>query len=304
MSDSPNHTVDLQRSYGSNWTKTNVNTLFEWITLGAFYIKCLDMSTRQHRSILRNWTIVGLCLSTLCGTIALAQFTIKDNQVASDVLNGIFALFTFSIAVFTGYLKVYQIQERLEAYIRLKQEWIVFSTAIASELQLPIELRRDAVYLIIKNKNQYLNLLKVDLEIADSIKKKAIKDLPNAESMRLDLSTLPRIIMDIGLQEMQDLNSAGIRNKDRFSHTHLVAKKAGGKIQYVSYASAGADTSSPDSEFAVPASSVDYMVPAAAMPAIHGELIGRTLEPDTRIPLTDNITTQQSINSITLEVHH
>ena len=291
MADTPNQTVDLQRSYGSNWTKTNVNTLFEWITLGAFYIKCLDMSTRQHRSILRNWTIVGLCLSTLCGTIALAQFTIKDNQVASDVLNGIFALFTFSIAVFTGYLKVYQIQE-----------WIVFSTAIASELQLPIELRRDAVYLIIKNKNQYLNLLKVDLEIADSIKKQAIKDLPNAESMRLDLSTLPRIIMDIGLQELQDLNSAGIRNKDRFSHSHLVKRKLGEHIQYVSYPSAGTDRS-PDSEFAVPASSVDFMAPAEPMPATVGDVMGRTMEMDTKQPAVGGIKTQQSMNSITLEVH-
>lgn len=301
MSDTPNHTVDLQRSYGSNWTKTNVSTLFDWLTLGAFYIKCLDMSARQHRFILRNWTIAGLCLSTLCGTISLAQFTIKDTPVATEVLNGIFALFTFSIAIFTGYLKVYQIQERLESFIRLKQDWIVFSTSIASELQLPVELRRDAIYLIIKNKNLYLNLLKVDLEISDSIKKRAIKELPNAESMRLDLSTLPRIIMDIGLQEMQDLNSAGVRNNDRFSHSHLVKKKMGEAIQYVSYPSAGT-TISPNNEYAIPATSVDYMVPSAVMPASNAEMMGRTIEPDMSIPSEINRNTSHSIHSITLEV--
>ena len=305
MSETPSNveTVDLQRSYGSNWTKTNVTTLNEWLKIGAFNIKCMDLMSRRHRSILRNWTIVGLLLSTLCGSISLAQFTLKENQVATDILNGLFCTFTFTIAIFTGYLKVFQIQERLESFIRLKQEWIVFSTSIASEFQLPVELRRDAVYLIIKNKGMYLNLLKIDLEIPDMIKKYAIDKLPNLDVKELDLSTLPNIILDIGRQEMTDQNSANPRNKDRFSHTHLLHRKAIGPIRYVSYPSASTSSDdSPQNEIVEPVTAADFITTGNAYPAQNAEMLGRIIEPDMNLPKITSFKSGESINSITLDV--
>lgn len=221
---------DLSRNYGTNWTKTNVNTLFEWISVAAYNIRCLELGIIYYRELLRRHTIIGLVLSTLSGTLSVSKFGLETNLIVTQTLNALFVAFSFTIAVFTGYLKIYQVQERLEHYIKLKQDWIVFSTTIASELQLPIELRRDALFMIIKNKNTYLDLLKVDFEIPEKIKKHAYDTLPHPSQLNLDVSTLPRIIMDIGSQELNDLDSAGARNKDRFT---TVKKAADDKVNTI-----------------------------------------------------------------------
>jgi hypothetical protein len=103
----------------------------------------------------------------------------------------------------------------------------VFSTSIASELQLPIELRRDALFMIIKNKHTYLDLLKVDVDIPEYLKKEADRTLPHPANLQLDITTLPRIIMDIGSQELDDLQSAGHRNKDRFTRKQPTSSSSG-----------------------------------------------------------------------------
>jgi hypothetical protein len=201
---------DLSRMYGTNWNQTNVLTLFEWLTIAAYNIKCLELGSTYFRAIIRNNTILGLVLSTLSGTISVSQLGIESGQILSKVLNGVFILLSFSIAIFTGYLKIYQIQERLEQYIRVKQDWIMFSTSIASELQLPIALRRDALWIIIKNKNTYLDLLKTDLEFPRRIQDYARAEFGkhNVKGKNIDVSTLSQIIMDIGLQELEELKQS------------------------------------------------------------------------------------------------
>jgi hypothetical protein len=84
---------------------------------------------------------------------------------------------SFSIAILTGLIKIYQIQERLEEYIQLKQEWIVFCVNITSEIQLPVSQRRDALKIIKENKSKYLDLLKMDVDIETRIKEKALENL-------------------------------------------------------------------------------------------------------------------------------
>jgi hypothetical protein len=68
--------------------------------------------------------------------------------------------------------KVYRIQEQLEEFIRIKQEWIAFSTTIISEIQLPLEMRQSAYDIIKNNKTKYLDLLKSDIDIPEDIIKK------------------------------------------------------------------------------------------------------------------------------------
>ncbi len=202
---------DLSRLYGTNWNQTNVLTLFEWITIAAYNIKCLELGTTHFRNIIRNNTILGLILSTLSGTLSVSQLGIQDpGQVLSRTLNAVFVALSFSIAIFTGYLKIYQIQERLEQYIKAKQDWIAFSTGIASELQLPIALRRDALWIIIKNKNTYLDLLKVDLEFPKRIQDRARLEFGKhtVKGQNIDVSTLSQIIMDIGIQELEELKQS------------------------------------------------------------------------------------------------
>ena len=219
----PKSMQDLRKSYGTNWTKANVSVLFEWITIAAYNIRCLEMATDYYRKRIRVNVIVGLVLSTLSGTAAALQAAFPTSM-AIDVtigLNVVFVVLTFTIAIMTGYIKIYQIQENLESSIKSQQDWIIFSTELASELQLPTELRRDALWMIIKNKNGYLDLLKTKLEIPDCIAIKAKKEFEQETQLTMDVGSLSHIMIDIILQEMRDI---GVTNKgDRL--TSVVQKQ-------------------------------------------------------------------------------
>jgi hypothetical protein len=226
----PAPSLDLRKSYGTNWTKSNVSVLFEWVTIAAYNIRCLELAITHYRRKIRANTILGIVLSTLSGTIATAQagFPNSVGVNLTIILNTIFIVMSFSIAIMTGYIKIYQIQENLELNIKAKQDWISFSADIASELQLPIELRKDALWMIIKNKNIYLDLLKTNLEIPVCITRQAQKDLKTETKLNMDVSSLPRILMDIAIQEMRDI-SIDVK-EDRISSvvqkqlTHLVTQ--------------------------------------------------------------------------------
>ena len=209
----PKISQDLRNSYGTNWTKANVSVLFEWISIASYNIRCLEMATNHYRKQLRANIIIGLVLATASGTINTAEAVFMNGVSTNTSL--ILIVMAFTIAIMTGYIKVYQVQENLEHSIKVKQEWIVFSADIASELQLPTQLRRDALWIIIKNKNIYLELLKTNLEIPECIIRQARKDFKEETKLNMDVSSLPRILIDIGVQEMRDLE---IDNKeDRIS---------------------------------------------------------------------------------------
>jgi hypothetical protein len=220
MEESPNRTTtDLAKAYGSNWTKANVTTMFEWLAIAAYNIRSLELSILYYRGIIRRYTIYGLFISTLTGTLSVIQLNTSNSLPSTviTILNSCFTFFSFTIAIFTGFIKVYQIQEQLEHFIKLKQDWIVFSTSIASELQLPVELRRDALFLIMKNKNIYLDLLKVDAEFPSFVASQVKKEMPFPDNLDMHASTLHEIVMTIGSQELKDLECLSARNKDRFS---------------------------------------------------------------------------------------
>jgi len=195
--------TDLQRSYGSNWTTANMSTLSDWITIAAHNIQILTYAVKHYQTIIQTNIVVGLVLSTAAGTISTSQFTTSFDSTTSMVLNGVFTFMTFTTAIVTGYIKIYHVQELLEECIRLKQEWVVFGSAIASELQLPTELRHDALYVITKNKNKYLDLLKGRPDVPDWCVAKAKKELEGmAATVNLDATNLAHTIMDIAKQEM------------------------------------------------------------------------------------------------------
>jgi hypothetical protein len=132
-----------------------------------------------------------------------------SNPVVDNVLNGLFTSMSFIVAIFTGWLKVYSIQENLEEFIKVRQDWTVFCTAIASELQLPTALRHDALYIIMKYKIRYLDLLKSNPEVPafciDRVKKEFVK-YADAD---LDSTNLPKTMMGIAAMEMKSVNETG-----------------------------------------------------------------------------------------------
>jgi hypothetical protein len=159
---------------GENWDETNLETLSEWVQIGSLQIETLDLAIKKYRAIIRKNVLLGLVLSTASGSISITQLSATQQQF---ILNVFFTVMSFSIAVFTGLIKIYQIQERLEEYIQLKQEWIAFCVNITSEIQLPVSQRRDALRIIKDNKGKYLDLLKMDVDIENDIKEKALENL-------------------------------------------------------------------------------------------------------------------------------
>jgi hypothetical protein len=204
------------KSILEQWNRVeNLRTLFGWITISALNIECLNEAIIRYRKFIAYGTIMGLLFSTASGTISATQFNTHNTKINFS-LNVLFTFFSFMIAVYTGILKTLQIQERLENFIKIKQEWILFSATISSELQLPIHLRTPILSIIKNYKNKFLDLLKTDLEIPDFIKKDIIHQIKVKEEQKYknkkwddlkysESSSLSDVIMEIGSQELKRL---------------------------------------------------------------------------------------------------
>ena len=170
---------------GDNWDESNLETLSEWIQISTLLIETLDLAIKYYRSIMRKNVLFGLVCSTASGSISITQLNSADQTV---LLSIIFTAMSFSIAIFTGLIKIYQVQERLEEFIQLKQEWIAFSVTITTEIQLPKSQRRDALKIIKEQKSKYLDLLKRDVDIPTTIKSQALKNLYDDKHQYLNRS--------------------------------------------------------------------------------------------------------------------
>jgi hypothetical protein len=184
---------NLKKSLGTNWTPNNLRTVLNWVNFSSFMIEGLEESINRYRGKIRFNTILGLILSTASGTISVAQYAKYVSQSLTGlVLNAIFTLFTFVIAINTGYIKIYQIQERLELFIKTKQEWTSFTCILGAELDLPINMRKDALDLITCYKENYLNLMNIDYElphdILDKIKVKMDKQFTEEQNIVIQKS--------------------------------------------------------------------------------------------------------------------
>jgi hypothetical protein len=195
---------ELLDEINQTWNHTNVETLTDWLILSSFNMQVLDKTITLYRGLIRKNIILGLILSTSSGTISASRINQDASSYMNTLLNILFTLMTFAIAIFTGYIKIYQIQEQLENFIRIKQEWVSFGTLIASEMQLPIEFRQKASTIIEKNKAKYLDLLKTDLDIPLNIKYEVEKNLGLKEMK----SSLSEIIIQISYSEAKTYGCA------------------------------------------------------------------------------------------------
>lgn len=201
-----------------NWNNVdNLRTLFSWITISALNIECLDEAIKRYRKFIAYGTILGLLFSTASGTISATRVsTPHTSDNVNIALSVLFTLLSFSIAIYTGILKTLQIQERLENFIKIKQEWILFSASISSELQLPIHLRKPVLGIISIYKNKFLDLLKVDSEVPEFIKNDIIEKIKKKEEEKYknekwedlkysEASSLSDVIIEIGSRELKRL---------------------------------------------------------------------------------------------------
>ncbi len=169
---SSDHTIDNYRfEKGANWEAENVRTILQWLHIAAINLDVMTEASHHYRKLIRRNTIIGLIMSTLASTASLSQFSISETAYPglTTALQVSFTVMTATVAIFTGYLKIYQVQEKLEKAIKLQQEWSLFGSLLSSEIQLPINLRKDALYLIIKYKETYSELFKQQVDVSQRI---------------------------------------------------------------------------------------------------------------------------------------
>ena len=194
INNEPNNSIVVPKNPSDNitdksWTVTNTNTLLKWISIGSHYIKVLEKNIADNRLVLRLNTIQSIALTTATGSIGVSQISSIFSAQTQMVLTLIFTVMSFFLTLSTGVIKVLLIQENLEKYIQVKQEWTSFITNISTELQLPRSERQDAIKLIRDNKMMYLSLLNKDIELnymSEIIARKRIEEEINISKLDLD----------------------------------------------------------------------------------------------------------------------
>lgn len=141
-----------------------LETFGNWINVSAYKIECLDLAIKTYRSRLQVFILLSLILSTLSGTVSVAQFGSYSSSLKL-FLNSALTISSFIVALLTGAVKTLKLQETLEEYIHLKQRWVSLSAKISNEIYLPKRLRRNAEDLICENKGLFLDLLKIDIAV-------------------------------------------------------------------------------------------------------------------------------------------
>ncbi len=205
----PNQKPDEDLAYyesrrGQGWEDpNNMKILTEWIHYAAVYLDILSEATEGYRKTLRMNTIINLIVSTLASTLSVSTFNTseQDSPRTALALRIIFTILTFSLTIAAGYIKVYQIQEKLENSLRLKQEWALFGSKISSEMQLPLILRKNAIFLISTMKGTYLDLVKSDM----GIKKDIIRRMADRSGLVEDDLTLSELFERIIKNEIYRL---------------------------------------------------------------------------------------------------
>ena len=159
-----------------------LETFNDWICVAAYKIECLDLAIKIYRWRLQTCILLGLLLSTASGTIRVTQFGNYSPNLKFG-LNLVLTITSFAVALLTGIVKSFKLQETLEEYISLKQSWVSFSAKINNEIYLPKKMRGNAETLIKDNKARFLDLLKIDVPIPKDMSILAAKHLDKGDDI-------------------------------------------------------------------------------------------------------------------------
>lgn len=181
MSEDANMSEDINAEQTWNNLIT-LDTFKDWISVASYKIECLDLAIKIYRWRLQTCIMLGLLLSTASGTISVTQFGNYSDNLKFG-LNLVLTITSFAVALLTGIVKTFKLQENLEKYINLKQSWVSFSAKISNEIYLPKKMRGNAETLIKDNKARFLDLLKVDVPIPKEISILAAKHLDKGDDI-------------------------------------------------------------------------------------------------------------------------
>ena len=168
---------ELERNLGTDWNVSNILTLVEWLNIASLYILLLDKQISYYRKILNQITIYGLVVSTITSTVSLSQLSMSELEypnltMALKVAFSVTSIFT---TITTGALKVMKIQENLETSLEYYKKWNNFAAEISGQLQIPIEIRKNALSIIIRLKSNFKELFTTRLPLTESVVSNASK---------------------------------------------------------------------------------------------------------------------------------
>ena len=95
--------------------------------------------------------------------------------------------------VATGYIKINNIQNNLDICLNYYNKWNQFASEISGQFQLPIDIRRNSLSIIVRLKSDFKELFSTRLPLTNNIKDKAYKIIENKkiiESTRIDSNGL------------------------------------------------------------------------------------------------------------------
>ena len=175
--------IEVPEDTEKTWNNLiTLETFHDWISVASYKIECLDLAIKIYRWRLQTCILLGLLLSTASGTISVTQFGNYSPNLKFG-LNLVLTITSFAVALLTGIVKTFKLQENLEEYISLKQSWVSFSAKINNEIYLPKKMRGNAETLIKDNKARFLDLLKIDVPIPKEMSVLAAKHLDKGDDI-------------------------------------------------------------------------------------------------------------------------
>jgi len=138
------------------------------------------------RKRIRLNNFISLGFSTASGSLSITSYN-KNDYRTTLVISILMTILSFCITISGGFIKVYQFQERLELYVKTKQEWVAFISELSSIVDYK---REDALEVIRNNSEKYKYLLSVDYELFPEIKKKYSEmETPTTENISNEIVT-------------------------------------------------------------------------------------------------------------------
>ena len=169
-----------------NWTPTNTKIILNWITVGSYSIEILEKCINMCRKRIRLNNFISLGFSTASGSLSITSYN-KNDYRTTLVISILMTILSFCITISGGFIKVYQFQERLELYVKTKQEWVAFISELSSVVDFK---REDALEIIRNNSEKYKHLLSVDYELFPEIKRKYSEmETPTTENISNEIVT-------------------------------------------------------------------------------------------------------------------
>lgn len=153
-------TPEQMEENGRDWTYEHIRTLIYWMNIANINIFLLDASIQHYKKIVMQVMAFTFLFSSLSTTISLSQLGI-DAQKNPGLADGI--KYTFVVAstistILVGYVKLFKLQEMMDADIEMHKDWLEFATKISGELQMPKRLRTPALKLLQDMKESYIGL--------------------------------------------------------------------------------------------------------------------------------------------------